>query len=202
MNYEKFCELAALYALDILDKRGHQLVEGYIARFPEYKKELDGFRNSAAAIPYSAPDVPMAANLANLKERLFERIADEALNPNTDTSANLPIAADLPIFTVRAADVQWKSHVVPGVAIAKLYEDSVRREIVCLLRAEPGVRYPAHRHATAEEIFMLAGDLMLDEQVYGTGDYIRSAAGSIHSPYTIGGCMFLIRTSLDNEMLN
>jgi hypothetical protein len=199
MNYEKFCELAALYALDILDERGRQLVEGYIARFPEYKKELEGFHDAAAAIPYSAPDVPMAANL---KERLFERIADEALNPNSSTSDDLPITTDLPIFTLRAADVKWKSHVIPGVAIAKLYEDRVRREIVCLFRAEPGVRYPAHRHATAEEIFMLEGDLRIDEQVYGKGDYIRSAVGSIHSPYTVGGCMFLMRTSLDNETLN
>lgn len=199
MNYEKFCELAALYALDILDERGRQLVEGYMARFPEYKNELDGFRDSAAAIPYSVPQVPMAANL---KERLFERIADEALNPNSSKTDDLPVANELPFFTVRAADVKWRSYVIPGVAIAKLYEDSVRREVVCLFRAEPGVRYPAHRHATAEEIFMLEGDLMIDEQVYGKGDYIRSAAGSIHSPSTIGGCMFLMRTSLDNEMLN
>ncbi|GAB4179760.1 MAG: cupin domain-containing protein [Coleofasciculaceae cyanobacterium] len=199
MNYEQFCELAALYALDVLDEQERQLVEDYIAQFPEHQNELDGFGDAVTAMGYGVPEVMLPANL---KERLFERIADEASEPNIDVRPIPPIAADLPLFTVRAADLKWEPHRVPGVTVAKLYEDPVKRELVCLLRAEPGVYYPAHRHATAEEIFMLEGDLAIDEQVYGKGDYIRSAPGSIHSPYTPNGCMFFIRTSLDNEILN
>lgn len=198
MNYEEFCELAALYALNVLDANECRLVENHIAEFPEDETKLAEFRESVAALPYSAPDVPMAADL---KERLFERIPGEASSGN-GTSVALPlIATDLPIFTVRAADVHWKPHPVPGVMIALLYKDTVRREIVCLLRAEPGVRYPAHRHAGAEEIFMLEGDLVIDGEVYGKGDYIRSTPGTIHCPHTPSGCMFFIRTSLDDEIL-
>lgn len=200
MNYEEFCELAALYALDILDEKERRLVEDYIAQFPECELELEEFRNSVTAIPYSAPEVPMAADL---KGRLFERIAEDATVQNNHRSVERPmIASDLPFFTVRAADIHWQPHRIPGVTIAKLYEDPVRREIVCLLRAEPGVRYPRHRHALAEEILMLEGDLVINEEVYGKGDYIRSAPGTIHGPHTLTGCMFFIRTSLDNEILN
>lgn len=200
MNYEEFCELAALYALDVLDEKERRLVEDYIAQFPECELELEELRNSVTAMPYSVPEVPMAADL---KGRLFERIADEAAIQNNHRSIDHPmIAIDLPFFTMRAADIQWQPHRIPGVAIAKLYEDPLNREIVCLLRAEPGVQYPRHRHALAEEIFMLEGDLVINEQIFGKGDYIRSAPGTIHDPHTPSGCMIFIRTSLDNEIMN
>lgn len=198
MNYEEFCELAALYALDILDTNERRLVEEHIAEFPEDETELAKFYDSVAALSYGAPDVPMAADL---KERLFERIAGDSSAGNRTSVARPSIATNLPIFTVRAADVHWKPHPVPGVTIALLYKDTARREIVCLLRAEPGVRYPAHRHAGIEEIFMLEGDLVIDGVVYSKGDYIRSSPGTIHHPHTPSGCMFFIRTCLDDEIL-
>lgn len=200
MNYEEFYELAALYAIDVLDEKERRLVEDYIAQFPECQVELEELRNSFAVIPYSAPEVPMAADV---KKRLFEQIAEDAAIQNNHRAVDHPIIDNnLPFFTVRAADVHWQPHRIPGVAIAKLYEDLVKREIVCLLRAEPGVQYPQHRHALTEEIFMIEGDLVINEQIYGKGDYIRSAPGTIHSPYTQHGCMLFIRTSLDNEILN
>lgn len=154
---------------------------------------------SLAAIPYSAPEVPMAVDR---KERLFERISQEASEHDTHMFAVPPIATDVPFFTVRAADLRWEPHLVPGVAIAKLYQDPAKGELVCLLRAEPGVHYPTHRHTGVEEIFMLEGNLVINGEVYGQGDYIRSAPGSIHAPHTPNGCMFFIRTSLDNEIFN
>jgi hypothetical protein len=192
MNYKEFCELAPLYVLDVLEPKQRRLVENYLAQFSECEAELDELREAAAAMSYSAPELPLPDDL---KARLFERIADQAATPSR-------IANYVPLFTVRAADVQWQPYRVPGVAIAKLYEDPMRREIVCLLRAQAGVYYPSHRHASAEEIFMLEGDLVVDGEVYGMGDYIRSAPGTAHAPHTQNGCMFLIRTSLDNEILN
>jgi anti-sigma factor ChrR (cupin superfamily) len=79
------------------------------------------------------------------------------------------------------------------------HADVSKREIVGFLRAEPGVRYPFHRHAAIEEIFMLEGDLVIENRVYGAGDYIRSSPGSAHAPYTKGGCRFFFHTSMDDE---
>ncbi|MGI0484227.1 cupin domain-containing protein [Pantanalinema rosaneae CENA516] len=83
--------------------------------------------------------------------------------------------------------------------MAIVHRDEVKRELAGFLRAEPGVRYPFHRHAAIEEIFMLEGDLVVGDEVYGAGDYIRSHPGSSHAPYTNGGCRFFFHTSIDDE---
>lgn len=197
MNYEEFCELAPLYVLDVLDPKERYLVENYLAQFPECEAELEQLRDAAGAVSYSVPEVPMAEDL---KGRLFERITNDTGNHKSVIPAT--ISTDVPLFTVRAADLRWQPHRVPRVEFAMLHKDQIRREIVCLVRAEAGVCYPLHRHAGAEEIFMLEGDLVINGEVYGVGDYIRSAPNSIHGPHTENGCMFFIRTSLDDEILN
>lgn len=82
------------------------------------------------------------------------------------------IDSDFPFLSIRASELQWQPHRVPGVAIAKLHEDKVKPEMVCLLGADPGVRFPTHRHGGTEEIFRLEGNLVIHGEVYGLGDYI------------------------------
>ena len=186
-----FCELAPLYALDLLSEQERSWVEQQLIECPELAEELAEYQTTAAAIPYSSPAVEMAADL---KDRLFDRLGLDS--PVTVEEKTPP----LPFFSVRSHQVKWRPHSrVAGVSIARLHIDPVKREIVGLLRAEPGVRYPFHRHATGEEIYMLEGDLVIENQVYGAGDYIRSRAGSSHAPHTNGGCMFFLRTSMDDE---
>jgi anti-sigma factor ChrR (cupin superfamily) len=100
---------------------------------------------------------------------------------------------------MRSQNFPWKPHSTPGVQVAILYTDPIKRELSGLLKAAPGVRYPLHRHAAIEEIYMLEGDLIVADQVYGAGDYLRSHPGSMHAPHTEGGCMFFFRTSMDDE---
>ncbi|WP_427159429.1 cupin domain-containing protein [Aliinostoc sp. HNIBRCY26] len=187
-----FCELAPLYALDLLDEQERNWVEQQIAECPELATELAEYELAVTVIPYTTPTVPMAADLKN---RLFERLDLDTPEP---TPAKEP-ATPPGFFAVRSQDLNWQPHDVPGVKIAILHIDQVKREVVGLFHAEPGIHYPCHRHAAIEEIYMISGDLMVDEQVYGAGDYIRSEPGSVHSPYTNGGCMFYFRTSMDDE---
>lgn len=102
-------------------------------------------------------------------------------------------------LTVRSQNLAWQPHRIEGVSLAILYLDLARREATALVRAEPGVQYPLHRHTTDEEIYLLEGDLVVDGATYKVGDYIRSKSTSAHAPSTVGGCMFLVRTSIDNE---
>ncbi len=186
-----FCELAPLYALDLLSEEERAWVEQQLIECPELAEELAEYQTAAAAIIYSSPAVEMAADL---KDRLFDRLGLDS--PVTVEEKAPP----LPFFSVRSQDVNWRPHSrVPGVSIALLNTDPIKREIVGLLRAEPGVRYPFHIHATGEEIYMLEGDLVIGNEAYGAGDYIRSHAGSNHAPHTNGGCMFFFRTSMDDE---
>lgn len=197
INHENycFCELAPLYALDLLNEQERNWVEQQIAECPELSAELAEYELAVTAIPYATPSISMATDLKN---RLFERLELDQPEPLPVKETVTPPA----FFAVRSPDFNWQPHDVPGVAIAILRIDEVKREIVGVLRADPGVQYPYHRHAGLEELYMISGELVIDDQVYSAGDYIRSEPGSIHGPYTNGGCMFFFHTSMDNEYLN
>jgi hypothetical protein len=48
---------------------------------------------------------------------------------------------------------------------------------------------------------MLEGELINGGVTYKAGDYLYSAASSVHAPSAIAGCMFFVRTSLDDTFL-
>jgi hypothetical protein len=189
-----FCELAPLYALNLLDEAERAWVEQQLADCPELADELAGYEDAVAAMPYSAPVAPLPTDL---KQRLFDRLQLPDPAPDQPAADSAPLAAAL--LTVRSQNLKWRSHPTPGVKVAIFDRDLSRREISGLLKAEPGVTYPLHRHAATEEILMLEGDLVADGEVYGALDYIRSLPDSVHAPYTTGGCMFFFRTSMDDE---
>jgi quercetin dioxygenase-like cupin family protein len=186
-----FCELAPLYALDLLEEPERQWVEQQVLECPDLEVELQEYLQATAAIPYSLPLLPVAPDL---KERLFDRLGLETPEASPIEPDDL---ADRTI--VRSQELQWRPHSVPGVKVAIVHRDEQKREVTGLLQAEPGVHYPFHHHATVEEIYMLEGDLIIGAQSYGAGDYIRSHTGSSHAPYTQGGCKFFFRTSMDDE---
>jgi hypothetical protein len=186
---ENIWELAALYALDLLDESECRVLEEAIAQFPELQPQLAKFQETVSAIPYSAPPVPVAVDL---KARLFERIASQALEPNS---------ASVEALREQATKISWEPFSIPGMAIAKLYVNDEKREMACFVRAVAGVQFPNHRHAGNEEIIVLEGDLVIDEKTYGSGDYIPSISGTVHQPETVGGCTIFLRTSLDDEIV-
>jgi anti-sigma factor ChrR (cupin superfamily) len=146
----------------------------------DYEYEL-----ATTVIPYGIESLPSIADMQVLKAKLFDRL-----------DLTLPIS----FMAMRSTELKWHYPGIPKVEIAIMHIDPVRRERVGLLRAEPGMQYPAHRHGGTEEIYMLSGDLVLEGVPYHGGDYIRSAGGSTHVPsYSEGGCMFFFRSSLDDE---
>jgi ChrR Cupin-like domain len=185
-----FCELAPLYALNLLSEQERRWVEQQIIDFPELAEELEYYDQSIAPLPYSALSCSPSADLKN---RLFDRLS---LPP-------LPLPPQVPspppFFTLRSHELNWQPHRVPKVSVAIVHTDPIKREVVGILRAEPGMIYPTHIHAAIEEIYMLEGDLVIGEEIYGTGDYIRSSPGSAHAPYSNGGCMFFFHTSMDDQ---
>jgi anti-sigma factor ChrR (cupin superfamily) len=200
MNIENncFCELAPLYVLGSLSEVERLWVEQQLAEYPELFAELAQYETAVAALSYSVPVVPMAENL---KERLFASLALESavIQPQPEPFPEVPENTLLSVLAIRKEDVQWQAHRTPGVEIAILHKNEIKREIVGLLRAAAGVFYPLHQHATGEDIYMLEGDLVIGDEVYGAFDYIRSQAGSTHATYTNQGCMFFFRTSMDDE---
>jgi hypothetical protein len=101
----------------------------------------------------------------------------------------------------QAAQAQWQPFLVEGISLSRLALDRQARRVTYFIRAEAGVKFPNHCHADREEIIMLEGDLTIDGQCYYPGDYIYSAPNSIHQPVTKDGCLAIIRTSLDDQIL-
>jgi anti-sigma factor ChrR (cupin superfamily) len=197
-DHRCFCELAPLYALDLLDLEERLWVESQVLECPDLAEELASYQVAVGLIPYSAEPVPMAADL---KDRLFDRLGLDPIEavPNITPEIQPVAPQDPPPFALRSQDLKWQPHRIEGVQVVHLSIDSVRRQRSLLVKAAAGVVYPFHRHEGIEEIYMLEGELIIDGEVYLAGDYIRSYPNSIHAPSTSTGCMFLIHACIDDE---
>jgi quercetin dioxygenase-like cupin family protein len=184
MNQEEINNLLALTAIAAIAPEEIQSVEEMAGSSPEIEKELRSLRETAATLAYAETPLNIPARL---KQRLFNRIQQETE------------VADF--VALRSSELKWKPHPVKGLMMAVLKIDREKREMSALIRAEVTVDYPSHRHATGEEIFMLAGELIDRGVTYQSGDYLYSKAGSVHSPSAIAGCMFFVKTSLDDKFL-
>jgi hypothetical protein len=178
------CELASLYSIGALDESESALFEAHL---------LDGCAFCDAELAASNAVVDMlgfSAEPVSPPSALRERLLLETAQPAPDLFQDLVTGGD------------WRPHEIAGVATRTLHYDRESRTIVMLVRAGAGAVYPTHRHAAVEEMLMLYGDLAFRENRYFGGDYIRSEPGSVHQTgRTENGCMFLIRTSVDDEAL-
>ena len=193
-----FCELAPLYAIGALNQDERRWVEAQVESFPELAAELEDYEAAVELMPYCAPSVTIHSDL---KARLLHRIAESDSPPIPN--AALPSGNKNQGRTVRSENLRWRSYHAPGIQIANLHIDRMARKISCMIRAEAGAQYPAHRHAGIEEIVMIEGDLCMAGETYRKGDYIRSEAMSIHpTAETAAGCIFFLQTSLNDELRN
>jgi quercetin dioxygenase-like cupin family protein len=188
-----FSELAPLYVLDLLEIEDRLWVEAQVVDCPDLAEELANYRTAVGLLPYGAPPVSMAADL---KDRLFDRLG---LEPVTEPEPAPELLAEREIYAVRSQDLDWKPHRVEGVQCAILSVDDKQRMRSMVVKVAAGVTYPLHRHGGIEEIYMLEGDLIIENETYFAGDYIRSFSGSIHAPSSVTGCMFVIRACMDDE---
>jgi anti-sigma factor ChrR (cupin superfamily) len=198
-----FCELAPLYALDLLDLEKRLWVEAQVLACPDLAEELASYQAAVGAIPYGTPAVPIAADL---KERLFDRIDSPAenqlgLDPAVEPHPEIPSveSSEPATIAIRSGDLEWQPYRTAGVEVAVLFIDPLNQMCSAIVKAADGVVYPIHQHQGIEEIYMLEGELEIDGQVYLAGDYIRSYPDSIHPPATTKGCKFLIRACIDDN---
>jgi anti-sigma factor ChrR (cupin superfamily) len=201
-----FCDLAPLYALDLLDLEERLWVEAQVVDCPDLAAELASYQAAVGAIPYSASVMPMAADL---KDRLFDRLAFpvenrldlDAVEASTNSQSENQSAeqSEPTMVAIRSADLQWQPYQTEGVEVAVLFLDPINRMCSAVVKAADGIIYPLHQHHGIEEIYVLEGELEIDGHVYLAGDYIRSYPNSIHPPATTKGCKFLIRACLDDN---
>ncbi|TAJ19241.1 MAG: hypothetical protein EPO68_06585 [Planctomycetota bacterium] len=196
---------AALYVLGALSGDELALCERRLANDAAFRSEVEKLRPTANALSLAAAPVEPPSGL-------FERVraraglvsgADEIARDvqpwkqwRTEKSARE--------FDYLAADVrEFTPTAVPGISVRKLFVDADADRVTMLVRMRAGASYPGHRHAGPEECYVLAGDIRVGPDLHmRAGDYQRADVGSVHPVQsTDGGCLLLITSSLNDELL-
>jgi len=190
LNPENLHEFASLYALGGLSAADMAAFEEHLQTCEECGRELRSYENVAAALGASSPATPPA----HLRDKLIDRVLRTPRTPGA-------VLNHAGLWVARPEELPWK-RLGPGVDVKLLYRDEARKYNTCLVRMEPGTRYPSHRHAEAEEIYLISGDLHLGDDVMYSGDYCRADSHSIHGEtFTNDGCLFLQMGSSNDEIL-
>ena len=90
---------------------------------------------------------------------------------------------------------EWEE-VAAGIFCQLMATDTQRHRVSMLVRLLPGVEYPPHTHAGLEELFLLDGELWIDERKLYPGDYNRAEPGSSDKRvWSETGCTCVLITS-------
>jgi anti-sigma factor ChrR (cupin superfamily) len=181
-------ELVFLYALDALPASDMAVVEAHLSACADCRQEMETLGPIVGSFVSWPTDVLRPS--ASLRGRLAQRIAAE-------TGAE-PVSPGPP----RWAEPEW-SEVAPGISCKLLATDTEERRVSMLVRLAPGTDYPPHRHAGVEELYMLDGELIVDDERFHPGDYRRGEAGDVdHRVWSETGCTCVLITSLDDAILS
>lgn len=197
MISERQQEEASLYVLGALTATEKESFEAALRVEPALRDLVASLERITGLL---ARAVPPVAPPSGLRDRILRRIEANEMQP---ASAPRPIlGVPSAFFFVAAADVAgWKQLPLPGASIKLLSADRERGFAVLLGRLEPGVRYPAHPHETAEDIFLLSGDLNIAGRHLRSGDFHHCDAGTSHPVnYSEEGCTLLAVLSLEHEL--
>lgn len=89
-----------------------------------------------------------------------------------------------------------------GISIRSLrYDKPSGRSKTILLRFEPGARYPYHNHPAGEEVFVLEGEVTIENTVLRAGDYLYTPPGFKHAVESATGCTLLFVVPEEVELL-
>ena len=164
---------------------------------PDWRELRREFGDAVDALAYSVAATPPP----HLKKRILDRIASEG--PSRPASLPPGGRAVLPgVTAVLVADAEWIPTPLPGLDTKLLHRDDARGYTTRLLRFAPGSTYPAHRHGATEEVFIVAGSVVLNGVTLRAGDYCRSEAGTTETAaFSAEGGMAIIVSSDADEFV-
>jgi anti-sigma factor ChrR (cupin superfamily) len=93
-----------------------------------------------------------------------------------------------------ATDATWTPS--PQAGVERRMLDRVGGEIAratSVVRYVPGSRFSRHVHGGGEEILVLEGVFSDETGDYPPGSYLRSPPGSSHAPFSVEGCVILVK---------
>lgn len=193
--------LAESAALDALEGRAPLPEDQRHLLDPLYLAERAACDAALAELGRSAP---AAAPAPELRARLLKRIAQAAPAPAPENVTERPAGSFdvIPgVSGVRTSSAPWLPAPLPGVSYKVIARDPERGYTTRLVRFEPGIRYPKHRHGGTEEIFVLEGSVWVNGTLLKAGDYCRSMEGTEEEgTYTEDGATAIVVSSDQDEL--
>lgn len=170
-----------LYALQAVAPTEALAVETHISVCSDCRHEVDSLRPIVSAFVSWPIDVLRPS--ASLWDRLARRIATE--------TGQEPLASS----PRRRPEPEWEE-AAPGIHYKLLATDTEKDRVSMLVRLEPGSAYPPHRHAGVEELYLLHGELWIEDRKLHPGDYNRAEPGtSDQRVWSETGCTCVLITS-------
>ncbi|MBV8146241.1 MAG: cupin domain-containing protein [Gammaproteobacteria bacterium] len=84
----------------------------------------------------------------------------------------------------------------PGISCKVLATDVERNRLSMFVRLAPGGEYPPHTHAGLEQLYLLLGELWIDDRKLYPGDYNRAEPGTTDQRvWSENGCTCILVTS-------
>lgn len=176
--------LSALEPLDALTpKEKRELARLRQGGGSQTRKPIAAVRALPALLAAGAPAV---APSGELKRKVLAAIEDLP-------RSSLAPARDVGFFLAAAERGAWQDHPVPGVRRRVLTVNRESNYAITLYELKPGVTFPEHPHAEAEECYVLSGDLHVDGRILRAGDFHHARKGTEHGiAVTESGCTLLI----------
>jgi quercetin dioxygenase-like cupin family protein len=169
---------AALFAAGAMTVEERDAARRRLAIDSAFARKVSEWEHALAPIALSiTPLAPPDGLLDKIEERLAARAQMEQMSR-----------------TLRVTDGIWLD-MGPGLRFKVLHRNLEQRRQTILLEAEPGAMRPAHVHDHDEEIYMISGDLTIDGEELGPGDFHFTPKGSRHPGETTRqGCRCIITT--------
>lgn len=181
-------DLVASYALAALERSESESMKAHLPTCPECQQEYHAL--SSVTDTLSAWRDQTLPPLAPSWNRLAERISTQP-QKQAVVSASPVQGWDEP---------RWKE-VAPGISCKLLSTDTESDRVSMLVRLAPNTAYPPHRHAGLEELYLLEGELWIENRKLEPGDYNHAEAGtSDQRVWSETGCMCLLITSPSDQL--
>jgi quercetin dioxygenase-like cupin family protein len=174
-------DLLFLYVLQALPLSEVPVALAQISACAECRQQMETLRPMIGAFVAWPTDVVRPS--APLWDRLVRRIAVE--------TGQEPVVPP----PQRWLEPEWEE-AAPGISVKLLATDTEKDRVSMLVRLAPGVAYPPHRHAGVEELYLLDGELMIDDKKLYPGDYNRAEPGTADQRvWSASGCTCVLLTS-------
>lgn len=97
-------------------------------------------------------------------------------------------------IVIKTSEEPWVESPSKGVWRKRLAREELEHgHATSIVRYDAGASFSAHNHPKGEEILVLEGIFSDETGDYPAGTYLRNPEGFIHAPFSVDGCVLLVK---------